>query len=197
MEKENKNSYEAFVYRWTNIENGKIYIGKHKGTIDDGYISSGKRFLEIYNNNPSVFKRDILAYGFDSDILKLEQQYIQEQISMYGYENIYNLTTWEHLKGWKRTCLHCGKIVDPRNEEWLKAFNESHFENCKSNPRIKNIRKTVRQENSNIDQLTIPMINKTINKLLDLQRIDFDITRSDLIRELRSKKKKLLNKKEP
>lgn len=26
---------EAFVYKWTNIQNAKFYIGKHKGHIDD------------------------------------------------------------------------------------------------------------------------------------------------------------------
>ena len=46
--------HEAFVYVWTNIENNMIYIGKHKGAQDDGYISSGKYFLAQYNQNPKL-----------------------------------------------------------------------------------------------------------------------------------------------
>ena len=30
-------SYDAFVYEYTNIENGKKYFGSHLGTVGDGY----------------------------------------------------------------------------------------------------------------------------------------------------------------
>ena len=69
----------------------------------------------------------------ESDTLRKEQELIQNQIKMYGYESLYNLTTWDQLKEWKRTCLHCGCIVDPRNKEWLTSFEEQHFENCNKN----------------------------------------------------------------
>ena len=32
--------YEAFVYRFTNLENDKKYVGYHKGTVGDGYWNS-------------------------------------------------------------------------------------------------------------------------------------------------------------
>ena len=47
------NNYEAFVYKWTKTD-GFWYIGFHKGSIDDGYISSGEYFLEDYNKNPDL-----------------------------------------------------------------------------------------------------------------------------------------------
>ncbi len=124
----------SFVYKWTHLENGKCYIGKHTGTEDDGYISSGKAFLSVYKKDPSKFVRTILYKGMENDTLRTEQEMIQSQIKMYGYESVYNLTTWEHLKEWKRTCTHCGCIVDPRNIEWLSAFEDEHFENCSKNP---------------------------------------------------------------
>ena len=125
--------YEAFVYRWTNIRTGKIYIGYHKGTPDDGYISSGKAFLIAYNANPHLFIRDILAYGTKANMLQLEQSLIMKHLT--SPENkIYNLTCHEYLKTWKRTCLWCGSVVDPRNEEWLHYFEKVHFENCDKNP---------------------------------------------------------------
>ena len=34
--------HEAFVYRWTNVTLGSIYVGYHKGSQDDGYICSSK-----------------------------------------------------------------------------------------------------------------------------------------------------------
>ena len=68
------------------------------------------------------------------EVCKLEQECIKEAIKEVGHNGIYNLTTWDYLNEWKRTCLHCGSIVDPRNEEWLRVFEYSHFENCKMNP---------------------------------------------------------------
>lgn len=124
--------HESFVYKWTNIKSGRFYIGKHKGTPDDGYISSGKTFLECYNAEPSMYKREILFYGTDRECLKEEGRLVSQAINMFGYSKIYNRTHWEILKGWKRTCLHCGAIVDPANEEWAAAFELTHFENCQS-----------------------------------------------------------------
>lgn len=44
---------EARVYKWTNIETGKFYIGRHKGQDRDGYISSGK----MYNAYDSMYMK--------------------------------------------------------------------------------------------------------------------------------------------
>lgn len=47
--------YYGFIYEWTNMLNGKKYIGSHAGTTDDGYIGSGK-----------VFQRAIKKYGIEN-----------------------------------------------------------------------------------------------------------------------------------
>ena len=33
---------EAFVYCWTDHKTNKLYVGVHKGSINDGYICSSK-----------------------------------------------------------------------------------------------------------------------------------------------------------
>jgi len=51
----------GFIYKWTNLINGKMYIGSHKGTIDDGYIGSGKYFNHALNKyGIENFTREIL-----------------------------------------------------------------------------------------------------------------------------------------
>jgi hypothetical protein len=139
--------HESFVYKWTNINTGKFYIGKHKGTIDDGYISSGKSFLDCYYSDPSIFKREILFQGTDQECYEQEGILIKQAIQAVGYNNIYNLTHYSIVRHWKRTCLHCGKWCDPANEEWADAFALSHFENCQSiKPTIEKKKKQTTKE---------------------------------------------------
>jgi hypothetical protein len=163
--------YEAFVYKWINTDTGKYYIGKHKGIIDDGYISSGKAFLQVYNSNPNLFKRVILFKGTHEEVCKLEQECIKEAIKEVGYKGIYNLTTWNYLNEWKRTCLHCGSIVDPRNEEWVKVFEYSHFENCKMNPANIKVKKE-KKVNPNIQIRSKPIWPRPKPKIKTFKEID-------------------------
>jgi hypothetical protein len=67
-----KESREAFVYMWINLENDMKYIGTHKGDPEDGYICSNERLLSEYNAAPYQFRRTILAYGTQAQMLELE-----------------------------------------------------------------------------------------------------------------------------
>lgn len=65
---------EAFLYCWTDRQTDRLYIGAHKGSEDDGYISSSKVFNEQYQSRPQDFTRQIIAHGSQQDILHLESQ---------------------------------------------------------------------------------------------------------------------------
>ena len=56
-----------FLYKTTNLKNGKFYIGVHETyDLDDGYLGSGKRFRNsLYYHGKENFKREILEY-FDN-----------------------------------------------------------------------------------------------------------------------------------
>jgi group I intron endonuclease len=64
----------GIVYKWTNIDNQKWYIGSHYGQLDDGYISSGKIFKIAYAKNPNKMVREILYIG--NDFRKVEEFYL-------------------------------------------------------------------------------------------------------------------------
>ncbi len=64
--------HESFVYCWTDHKTGKLYVGSHKGLVDDGYICSQPLFLDIYNERPTDFTREIIAEGEYKDIRNLE-----------------------------------------------------------------------------------------------------------------------------
>ena len=82
---------EAFIYLWYDAPNKKYYLGKHKGTPDDGYTHSSKSSdefcsivpdstrpvserQEFFENMPKGVSRRILAYGTDEEICILENK---------------------------------------------------------------------------------------------------------------------------
>ena len=43
-----KESKITFVYCWTDWATNKLYLGSHKGGVDDGYVCSSKHMLYEY-----------------------------------------------------------------------------------------------------------------------------------------------------
>ena len=68
---------EAFVYCWTDVKTNKLYIGSHKGTVNDGYVCSSKLMLQEYTKRPQDFTRQIVAEGNVDDIRKLEYKILK------------------------------------------------------------------------------------------------------------------------
>lgn len=71
---------EAFVYKWSNLTNGKFYIGYHKGSLDDGYISSShnEMFWNDFTNPEMIWEREIIFIGSKNDCLFEEQKILKE-----------------------------------------------------------------------------------------------------------------------
>jgi hypothetical protein len=82
---------EAFVYLWYDAPNKKYYLGKHKGTPDNGYTHSSRSSdefcsivpdstrpiserREFFENMPKGVSRRILAYGTHEEMCILEHE---------------------------------------------------------------------------------------------------------------------------
>jgi len=53
----------SIIYKTTNLVNGKIYVGKHYSSADDGYLGSGSKLNEdIKKYGKENFKREILEH---------------------------------------------------------------------------------------------------------------------------------------
>jgi hypothetical protein len=65
--------HEAFVYSWRNVVTGRLYVGWHKGSTEDGYVCSSKPMKEEYRKTPEIFERYIIAHGSADDMIALEQ----------------------------------------------------------------------------------------------------------------------------
>ncbi len=74
-------NYYGFVYEWIDLSNNKTYIGSHYGSVDDGYIGSGKKFLNAYKKRPCFFQRKILSYlkkDNRNELLLIEQVHLNQ-----------------------------------------------------------------------------------------------------------------------
>ena len=80
---------DSFVYIWTNTLTNQKYIGVHKGNPDDGYVCSSKIMLEDYQSNPSIFRREIIAFVSFDNMYELETKMLHD-IDAARNPNYYN-----------------------------------------------------------------------------------------------------------
>lgn len=86
--------YYGFVYEWTNIINGKKYIGSHAGTTDDGYTGSGKLFqLAIKKYGIENFTRTVIEYieVEDRQYLLEREKFHLDKVNAYHSDIYYNV----------------------------------------------------------------------------------------------------------
>ena len=74
------NNCEAFLYKFTNLNNNKVYIGIHKGKPFDGYMFSSKNedFHSDFMNPSAKFKYEVLYYGTYDYMGAVEQNLLIE-----------------------------------------------------------------------------------------------------------------------
>ena len=71
---------EAFVYLWYDSRSKMFYLGKHKGTPDDGYTHSSARWEEFSSDSiPKGVRRRVLTYGSNKDMYKLENKLLRNR----------------------------------------------------------------------------------------------------------------------
>lgn len=60
-----KLQYEAYLYRYTHLPSGRVYVGIHKGLIEDSYNHSStcEEFNQLLINNFDDFKYEVLLTG--------------------------------------------------------------------------------------------------------------------------------------
>ena len=81
-----------FVYKTTNLVNGKFYIGKHStDNLDDGYLGSGRVLINaVKKYGKEFFKREIIKILDDENIA---YEFEQNMLSVHMKNNLcYNLS---------------------------------------------------------------------------------------------------------
>ena len=118
---------QGFVYKWTNIIDGRWYIGSHKGTKDDGYVGSGSEFKKaIARQGLSNFIREIL---YEGDQFRKEEMSILIKLDAMNDPQSYNMTNTGDVLNDEA----CQKISDalsgvpksPEHREKIRQFMQT------------------------------------------------------------------------
>lgn len=108
-----------YIYRITNLINGKTYIGQHKyKVLNDSYMGSGKRLIKAQKKyGIENFKKDILVFNISKKehIDLLEKTFIVSEREKVGVEDCYNLA--DGGEG--------GFDGGPHYEEWKRKISEA------------------------------------------------------------------------
>lgn len=140
---------QFYVYQTTNLINGKKYIGKHTGKLNDEYLGSGsllKKAIKKYGKEN--FFREILAITNDAESLDLLEKYYIKKFEANTNPDFYNLTEGgtggNTLKGLtpdqinKRTLKIKEAIqIKPQEEkEKISAHKSKAMKQLRSDPRL-------------------------------------------------------------
>ena len=143
--------YSGFIYLWTNEIDGKKYLGSHLGTLDDGYIGSGERFLRAVNKyGIENFSREIIEYVKDEKNIRKREQYYLDFYKVALDENFYNISQsacggkiWQYFDEEKRKEIIC-RISESNTGSWEDRFGEKEADRRKKeiSKRFKGVSKT-------------------------------------------------------
>lgn len=119
----------GYIYKTTNLVNGKIYVGQHKGKYTPEYLGSGiliNRAIEKYG--VENFKNEVLEWCTDKDNLCEQEKYWIKTLKPFPNNGKgYNLSaggefgditagyTEEQIKEWKLKISKANK----GNQSWL------------------------------------------------------------------------------
>jgi len=118
--------HEAFVYIWICKETSRVYIGKHKGHPDDGYICSSKsdQFWNDFNNSDYTWTRKIVFCGTNEEAIEEETKLLQLG-GMFRYEYLYNNNAAGAIVHTPEVRAKMSKSLKGRDCYWLRGVKMS------------------------------------------------------------------------
>lgn len=124
-------NYYGYIYKTTNLLNGKVYIGKKKSRFNPKYYGSGIILKRAINKEGSNnFKLEVICYGLTKkQISELEKQYIAKYRYILGKNNVYNISDGgdgnpNGSKTYKEMC-QCNFCKTKRGEPFTKEHKEN------------------------------------------------------------------------
>jgi hypothetical protein len=176
----------GFVYCWTDHLTNKLYVGSHKGTVDDGYICSSQQFLVEHSKRPHNFTRQIIATG-ELTVMRSLERAILKSIDAARHPMFYNRhnagkeffndrnseqTRTKMSQTWKRKGVY--------NCDYIKA--NAAWRGCKQSDEARAIMRQKGAKHSAARRtrmlLSNPMKNPdTVKQMLETRRKNKELTR--------------------
>ena len=123
----------SFVYRWVNKTKGKVYLGYHKGTLDDGYIcsSKSKQFWKDWETDEWV--REILFEGNQEECVNKESELLKNLDNTYYNMSINGkiIFTEEVRQKMRKPKKDTSKMGKPRFGKDNSFYGKKHSEETK------------------------------------------------------------------
>jgi group I intron endonuclease len=167
----NKEENMLYIYLTENLVNGKLYVGKHSGEVDDGYLGSGKILkLAIMKHGIENFRKIILAVAENEDELdRLEVEYVKKYREIYG-KKLYNLT--DGGTG-GNTCRYLpSDVVSRTRSGWFEKMLPEEQEKLRQ---LKSEQMKSQRQDPIKDQQRIEALKKTLsNKTEEETKADYD-----------------------
>ena len=116
-------NYTAFVYRYINIINGKIYIGYHVGMVDDGYFHSSEcpEFLSVFTGSTPCLEYEVLHYGTNKQ-MKTKEHIMLKSVKAKSNKQYYNRSNGS-------PAYYIPSLALAR--EWVKRIESGEFDKGK------------------------------------------------------------------
>jgi group I intron endonuclease len=136
-----------YIYRITNLINGKTYIGQHKyKELNDEYMGSGKLLKKAFEKyGIENFKKEILIFNVSKKehIDLLEKTFIASEREKVGAKNCYNITD-----GGGGKTSPCSEETKRRMSEALKGNknNKGHHHSEEAKRKISEANKGKKQK---------------------------------------------------
>ena len=115
---------QYYIYLITNLLNGKQYIGKHFGELNDSYLGSGTKLQEdIKEFGKQNFKKDILYISQNEEENCLKEKEFIEKYNAVENQNFYNIHVGgkggNTIAGWseERRLEYSKKLSEQRKGE--------------------------------------------------------------------------------
>lgn len=119
------NSKEAFIYLWRDSLNKKWYLGKHKGSPDDGYTHSSHDMPSFKKEDtPSYMRRKILAFGTHEEIRLLESRLLKSRRrKSFKWDQYYNRVL-PRARTFNNDCIEPRTVLTPLSDDDLVRLFE-------------------------------------------------------------------------
>lgn len=147
----------GYIYKFTNLTNNKIYIGKReRSTFDESYYGSGKLWWEdIRDLDKSLIKREIIAWGLNrKELNELEKFFIAKfssQDPSIGYNihkggqggnSLNDPVTWSLMHKGEHNGRY-GKPVSQETRDKISKANKGKNRSAETRQKISNSTKGV------------------------------------------------------